>query len=87
MTTTSEGQLQVTWLYLSDLQSCCNLNFKPSLLNPHMRLSLLPLKKQAKGLFGSGVFFKKLHQVQIYPVLLYCDNQGSIALAINQENY
>ncbi len=34
-----------------------------------------------------GRFLKEVHQVHIYPILLYCDNQGSIALAKNPENH
>ncbi len=34
-----------------------------------------------------GCFLKKLHQVHIHLIPLYCDNQGLIALAKNLENY
>ncbi len=48
---------------------------------------ILPLQKQPKKSFGFGRFLKELHQVHIYPIPLYCDNQGPIALAKNPENH
>ena len=34
-----------------------------------------------------GRFLEELHQTRIYPIPLYCDNQGAIALAKNPENH
>ena len=34
-----------------------------------------------------GRFLEQLHQIRIYPIPIYCDNQGAIALAKNPENH
>ena len=34
-----------------------------------------------------GRFLEELHQIRIYPIPIYCDNQGAIALAKNPENH
>ncbi len=53
-----KDQLQITWLYLTDLQSCSHPNAKPLLLIPHVRQGILLLQKQPKRPFGSAVFLK-----------------------------
>ena len=34
-----------------------------------------------------GPFLEEFHQTRIYPIPLYCDNKGAIALAKNPENH
>ena len=50
-------------------------------------IKYIAASKAIKEAVWIGCFLKELHQVYNYPISLYCDNQGSIALVKNLENH